>query len=148
MTSKKNKSGPPKVNGPAPATRGKPRGIAEEPPHRPPVTTEYRRFMDATNRPVVPLYWTAATLNGSSQPVIGVYAVPAFYLPQWVPKLLQPFLYVNPFSYFVRMYQDVLYYGDIRHPFAWVVSLGIATLSLAVGVRAFRKLKPYVANVL
>jgi lipopolysaccharide transport system permease protein len=80
--------------------------------------------------------------------VIGVYAVPAFYLPQWVPPLLQPFLYVNPFSYFVWMYQDVLYYGDIRHPVAWAVSLALASLSLAVGVRAFRKLKPYVANVL
>jgi lipopolysaccharide transport system permease protein len=80
--------------------------------------------------------------------VIGVYAVPAFYLPQWVPALLQPWLYANPFSYFVWMYQDVLYYGSIQHPFAWVVSLGLATLSLAIGVRSFRKLKPYVANVL
>jgi lipopolysaccharide transport system permease protein len=80
--------------------------------------------------------------------VIGVYAVPAFYLPQWVPPLLQPWLYVNPFSYFVWMYQDVLYYGSIQHPLAWAVSLGLATLSLAVGVRSFRKLKPYVANVL
>jgi lipopolysaccharide transport system permease protein len=80
--------------------------------------------------------------------VIGVYAVPAFYLPQWVPQLLQPWLYVNPFSYFVWMYQDVLYYGELRHPFAWGLSFGLATLALAIGVRSFRKLKPYVANVL
>jgi lipopolysaccharide transport system permease protein len=80
--------------------------------------------------------------------VIGVYAIPAFYLPQWVPALLQPWLYVNPFSYFVWMYQDVLYYGSIQHPFAWAASLGLAAISLAIGVRAFRKLKPYVANVL
>ncbi len=39
MTQKK-KSGPKKVSGPAPATKGKARGVSAEPPHKPPVTTE------------------------------------------------------------------------------------------------------------
>jgi lipopolysaccharide transport system permease protein len=80
--------------------------------------------------------------------VVGVYLVPAFYLPQWVPASLQPWIYANPFSYIVWMYQDALYYGDIRHPYAWLISLGLAIASLALGLRTFRKLKPFVANVL
>lgn len=80
--------------------------------------------------------------------VVGVYLVPAFYLPQWIPAALQPFLYANPFSYIVWMYQDTLYYGELRHPFAWVISAALAVVALALGLRTFRKLKPYVANVL
>ena len=65
--------------------------------------------------------------------VIGVYLVPAFYLPQWVPLSLQPWIYANPFSYIVWMYQDVLYFGAIRHPYAWVISAAMAVGGLALG---------------
>lgn len=80
--------------------------------------------------------------------VIGVYIVPAFYLPQWVPALLRPWLYANPFSYIIWMYQDCLYFGEINHPSAWVISAVLAVVALAAGARVFRKLKPFVANVL
>lgn len=80
--------------------------------------------------------------------VIGVYIVPAFYLPQWIPAMLRPWLYLNPFSHFVWIYQDVLYYGAIRHPFAWVISAVLAFAALSIGYRAFRTLKPQIANVL
>lgn len=80
--------------------------------------------------------------------VVGVYAIPAFYLPQWVPQAIRPWLYVNPFSYFVWMYQDALYFGAIQHPYAWLVSLFLAVGTLALGMRCLHKLKPYVANVL
>ncbi|TWB96940.1 lipopolysaccharide transport system permease protein [Bradyrhizobium macuxiense] len=80
--------------------------------------------------------------------VIGVYLVPAFYLPSWVPSVLRIWLYLNPFSYIIWMYQDVLYFGEIRHPWAWGVSFAMAFVGLALGFRAFRRLKPFVANVL
>lgn len=80
--------------------------------------------------------------------MVGVYIVPAFYLPQWVPGLLRPWLYLNPFSYIIWMYQDCIYYGSIEHPAAWGVSILLALFSLALGARVFRKLKPFVANVL
>ena len=80
--------------------------------------------------------------------VIGVYLIPAFYLPQWVPASLQPILYFNPFSYIIWMYQDVLYFGTLAHPMAWLVSIIMAAGTLALGARTFRKLKPFVANVL
>ncbi|MGE0769706.1 MAG: ABC transporter permease [Hyphomicrobiaceae bacterium] len=80
--------------------------------------------------------------------VVGVYLIPAFYLPQWVPPGLRPWLYLNPFSYFIWIYQDCLYFGEIRHPEAWGVAAVLAFVCLAIGIRVFRKLKPYVANVL
>jgi lipopolysaccharide transport system permease protein len=80
--------------------------------------------------------------------VVGVYVIPAFYLPQWVPEQVRFLLYVNPFSYVIWIYQDVLYFGAINHPFAWVVFLGISFLSLALGYRSFQMVKPLVANVI
>jgi len=80
--------------------------------------------------------------------LIGVYLIPAFYLPQWVPEALRPWLYLNPFSYFIWIYQDCLYFGAVRHPEAWGVAALLALLGLALGMRVFRKVKPYVANVL
>jgi len=65
-----------------------------------------------------------------------------------VPEALRPWLYLNPFSYFIWIYQDCLYFGAVRHPEAWGVAALLALLGLALGMRAFRKLKPYVANVL
>jgi homopolymeric O-antigen transport system permease protein len=80
--------------------------------------------------------------------VIGVYLIPAFFLPQWVPESLRVWLYLNPFSYVVWVYQDCLYFGSVRHPEAWGVSVLLALLGLTLGLRLFRKLKPFVANVL
>jgi len=80
--------------------------------------------------------------------VAGVYVLPAFYLPEWVPATLRPILYANPFSYFIWAYQDVLYFGSIEHPFAWAVIVALSVISLCLGYRVFRHLKPYIANVL
>ncbi|MDQ7824721.1 MAG: ABC transporter permease [Candidatus Eremiobacteraeota bacterium] len=80
--------------------------------------------------------------------VIGVYLVPAFYLPEFVPELFRPLLYLNPFSYLIWCYQDVLYFGRIDHSFAWVVFPFLALLSFYGGYRVFRKLKIMFGNVL
>lgn len=80
--------------------------------------------------------------------IAGVYFIPAFYLPQWIPGAVRPLLYLNPFSYIVWMYQDIFYFGTINHGYAWVTSFFLAVTMLAIGYRAFRTLKPYVANVL
>ncbi len=80
--------------------------------------------------------------------VVGVYVVPAFYLPQWIPHLLRPLIYLNPFSYVIWVYQDILYYGRFEHPAAWCVFIVGSLLIFPIGYRIFRSLKPYVANVL
>jgi lipopolysaccharide transport system permease protein len=78
----------------------------------------------------------------------GLYILPVTYLPQWVPGLFRPLLYVNPFSYLIWMYQDVLYFGRIEHPMAWFVGVVWALLAFAFGYGAFRRLKPLFGNAL
>lgn len=78
----------------------------------------------------------------------GVYLVPAFYLPTWVPSLFKPAIALNPFSYPILVCQDIFYYGGIRHPRAWAIFGVMAVLSYILGYRAFRRIRPFVATVL
>jgi lipopolysaccharide transport system permease protein len=78
----------------------------------------------------------------------GVYLLPVFYLPAWVPELFRPLLYLNPFSHIIWCYQDALYFGRIEHPWAWLVTICINTIVFWLGYRLFRKLKPTLGNVL
>jgi lipopolysaccharide transport system permease protein len=73
---------------------------------------------------------------------MGVYALPVVYLPQWVPGIFKPFVYGNPFSSIIWMYQDVLYFGRIDHPFAWGVGTAFAFLTFSGGHRVFQRLRP------
>jgi lipopolysaccharide transport system permease protein len=80
--------------------------------------------------------------------LIAMYITPAVYLPEWVPVAFQPLLYINPFSYLTWVYQDTLFFGEIRHPEAWVVLTVLAVLSLSFGYRLFVKLKPHYGDVI
>jgi len=76
----------------------------------------------------------------------GIYTLPIVYLPHWIPEIFRPFIYMNPFSYMIWVYQDILYFGRIEHPWAWVVSLAFSLLSLTFGLRIFQRLRPYFAT--
>ena len=80
--------------------------------------------------------------------VAGIYLLPVVYLPSWVPPIFKPLLYVNPFSYFIWCYQDVLYFGRIDHPWSWMVCFFESILFVVVGYCFFRKLKIGFGNVL
>ena len=79
---------------------------------------------------------------------ISMYFTPAIYLPDWVPRLLRPILWVNPFTYVVWVYQDVLFFGRIDHAASWIVFAGMAFTAFAGGLFVFRKVRPYLGNVL
>jgi lipopolysaccharide transport system permease protein len=79
---------------------------------------------------------------------VGMFLIPIFYLPGWVPNSLKPILYLNPFSYVVWCYQDACYFGRIEHPWAWLLfSVGSAG-TFYLGYRVFRKLSVAFGNVL
>jgi lipopolysaccharide transport system permease protein len=78
----------------------------------------------------------------------GVYLMPVFYLPGWIPKIFIPLLYLNPFSYLIWCYQDVIYFGRVEHPYAWVVFPVLCLSVFVIGYRLFRKLKPGFGNIL
>lgn len=79
---------------------------------------------------------------------ISMYFTPAIYLPDWVPEKLRLFLYLNPFSYVAWVYQDVLFFGEIRHGFAWVVFGAMAAGTFLGGLALFRRIRPFLGNVL
>jgi lipopolysaccharide transport system permease protein len=79
---------------------------------------------------------------------IGTYLIPVVYLPGWVPPIFKPLLYANPFSYMTWMYQDVLYFGRIEHPIAWIVFPLFSVVVFALGYRVFRRLKPFFGGAL
>jgi lipopolysaccharide transport system permease protein len=79
---------------------------------------------------------------------VGVYLAPIVFVPQMVPKLLQPILWLNPFSHLVWCWQDILFAGAIEHPWSWLVIVILSLLTLAVGHRVFSKLQPHFGSVL
>ncbi|KQK29384.1 hypothetical protein ARD30_17505 [Bosea thiooxidans] len=79
---------------------------------------------------------------------VSMYFTPAIYLPDWVPAALRPLLYFNPFSYVVWVYQDTLFFGEIRHGFAWIMFAAMAIGAFLAGLTMFRRVKPYLGNVL
>jgi lipopolysaccharide transport system permease protein len=80
--------------------------------------------------------------------VIGIFVLPIVYLPSSIPKLFQPLLYLNPFSYVVWTYQDAIYFGRFEHPWAWPVLAIGALFSFVLGYRIFRRAKPFFGNAL
>lgn len=79
---------------------------------------------------------------------VGVYMIPAFYLPDWGSGAAKVLIAANPFSYVIWVFQDVLYFGSFKHPYSWLIFTVMSGLSFALGFRAFRTVKLYVANVL
>jgi lipopolysaccharide transport system permease protein len=73
---------------------------------------------------------------------VGAYILPVVYLPAWVPTLFRPVIYINPFSYLIWIYQDVLYFGRIEHPVAWIVAPTFALLCFSGGHLLFQRVKP------
>lgn len=107
------------------------------------------------------LLWGLALLLGAITPyfrdvpefvrvfvTINIYLVPIMYLPDMVPGRLRIALSMNPFSSLIWCYQDVLYFGAIRHPGAWVTLPVISAGILALGSYVFVRLRHHFANVL
>jgi lipopolysaccharide transport system permease protein len=80
--------------------------------------------------------------------LVGVYLVPVFYLPQWMPHVVRPLVYFNPLSYLVWCYQDALYFGRLEHWWAWCVWPAFSIGIFMLGSRAFTRLKTMFGNVL
>ena len=79
---------------------------------------------------------------------IGVYLLPIFYLPEQLPELFKPLIYLNPFSYLIWCYQDVLYLGRFGNPWSWLIFIVLCHAVFIIGYRLFRKLKVMFGNVI
>lgn len=79
---------------------------------------------------------------------IAFFILPILYLPESIPAAIRPVLYLNPLSYMIWCYQDILYFGQFAHPWAWAVFLPGSVFVFIFGFRVFRKLKTMFGNAL
>lgn len=80
--------------------------------------------------------------------IVLIFLMPIVYLPTAIPSEFRLVLWLNPFTYMVYVFQDVLYYGRVEHPFSWLV-FGLGSLLVfPLGYRLFRRVRPYFADVL
>lgn len=80
--------------------------------------------------------------------IVLIFLMPIVYLPSQIPSAFNPVLWLNPFTYMIYVYQDVLYFGRFQHPLSWV-AFGVGSVVVFVlGYRLFRRVKPHFANVL
>lgn len=71
----------------------------------------------------------------------GVFLLPVIYLPGALPGWFEGLLYLNPFSYAIWCFQDVLFFWSFRHPAAWIVVGPLGALTLHFGHRFFQRVR-------
>ena len=80
---------------------------------------------------------------------LGIYLVPAFYLPGMVegfPAPLRAVLEWNPFTHYLNVWRDCLFWGELRSPWSWAVVALAAPLLAVPSVRAFGRLRLFFGN--
>ena len=80
--------------------------------------------------------------------LVNLYAMPIVYAPAWTPPVLARVIPFNPFAHLVYVFQDVLFFGAIRHPVSWGVLSLLAAITFAVGFNLFNRAKQAFGNVL
>lgn len=79
---------------------------------------------------------------------IGLFLHPILYLPHAMPPVIRPVLYASPFSPLFFCWQDVLFYGAIERPWAWIVATLFAALTFVIGARLFMGAKSHFGDFL
>jgi lipopolysaccharide transport system permease protein len=74
------------------------------------------------------------------------FATPIFYPTTMVPERYRILLDVNPLSYLITAYQDVLYFGRMPSPGREAALVGVTALVLAAGVACFDSRKDVFAE--
>jgi lipopolysaccharide transport system permease protein len=68
---------------------------------------------------------------------IGLFTHPILYLPNAVPGVVRPIIYFSPVTYLLFCWQDIMFYGAIERPWAWVLAAAFALALLGLGARLF-----------
>lgn len=79
---------------------------------------------------------------------VNIYLMPIVYLPGMVPESLQFIMHINPFSYLIWCYQDVLYYNDIMQLRSWFLLPAFAFVMLVIGSYIFSRLRHHFSSVM
>jgi lipopolysaccharide transport system permease protein len=79
---------------------------------------------------------------------VGFFLHPILYAPGAAPRALELAFHASPVTYLIWCYRDALFYGEIAHPWAWMITPLFSAALFTVGYRVFRMLRPTFGNVL
>jgi lipopolysaccharide transport system permease protein len=79
---------------------------------------------------------------------IGLFIHPILYLPNAIPDVVRPALFVSPFTYLLFCWQDVLFFGEVTRPIAWIIAPVLSVAMLVVGARVFVASKSHFGDFL
>lgn len=68
-------------------------------------------------------------------------ASPIGYTPDMVPSSLEPLLYLNPLSFYVTSFQDIIVFGRVPSPLVLTMALAWGAVSFSFGYWIFQKAK-------
>jgi lipopolysaccharide transport system permease protein len=68
---------------------------------------------------------------------VGLFTHPILYFPEAIPIAVRPIIYASPLSYLLFCWQDVMFYGTIVHPWAWLVASVFSIMLLLLATRMF-----------
>ena len=74
---------------------------------------------------------------------IGFFLHPILYLPNAVPEVVRGFLYASPISQLIFCWHDIMFFGAITRPSAWLAATLFAALVFIIGARLFMGSKPH-----
>jgi lipopolysaccharide transport system permease protein len=77
-----------------------------------------------------------------------LFLQPILYIPGQISSVFAQVFYLNPFSYMVWCYQDAVFYGQIKHPLAWIIFILGSLALFYLSYRLFRRMKISFGNVL
>jgi lipopolysaccharide transport system permease protein len=77
-----------------------------------------------------------------------LFLLPVLFPPNQTPGLLKAIFWLNPFSYPVWLHQDIMFYGSVVHPAAWILMTLIGAGTLMIGVETYQRLSPQFGDVI
>ena len=80
--------------------------------------------------------------------LVFMFITPVLYLESMLPKALIWPIKFNPFTHLINMYRDIFFYGQIQHPWSFIIFGLLAILTFYLGYYFFQKVKSFFANVL
>lgn len=78
---------------------------------------------------------------------VNIYLVPIVYLPNMVPGPLRFVIDLNPFSYLIWCYQEIIYYESAGRPLAWLGLILFSGAAVLAGSYVFSRLRHHFSSV-
>lgn len=80
--------------------------------------------------------------------MIAFYLLPIFFMPGFIPEILEPFVNWNPFTPLVTSFQDALVFGVVRSPPAWLFFAVFSLAAFVGGHMLFDRARPGFSSVI